>query len=68
MTLGIIGVGRIGGRVIRRTKSFGSPRLLLNDIDASKRSDLVDFKLEWVSKEKIYKETHTIRLLFIDGN
>ena len=62
VTLGIIGVGRIGGRVIRRTKSFGSPRLLLNDIDNSKRPDLIDFKLNWVSKEKIYEEADIISI------
>ena len=62
LTLGIIGVGRIGGRVIRRTKSFGSPRLLLNDIDNSKRPDLIDFKLDWVSKEKIYDEADIISI------
>ena len=32
VTLGIIGVGRIGGRVLRRTKPFGTPKLLVNDI------------------------------------
>ena len=62
VTLGIIGVGRIGGRVIRRTKSFGSPRLLVNDIDNSKRPDLIDFKLNWVSKEKIYEEADIISI------
>ena len=50
VTLGIIGVGRIGSRVIRRTKPFGTPRLLVNDINPSRRSDLLDFKLDWVSK------------------
>jgi len=59
ITLGIIGVGRIGGRVIRRTKPFGSPRLLVNDIDPSKQSNM-DFKLEWVSKQKIYEEADII--------
>ena len=55
ITIGIIGVGRIGSRVIRRTKPFGTPRLLVNDIDPSKAENL-DFKLEWVSKQKIYSE------------
>lgn len=59
VTIGIIGVGRIGSRVIRRTKPFGTPRFLVNDIDLSKRSNL-DFKLEWVSKEEIYKEADII--------
>jgi D-3-phosphoglycerate dehydrogenase / 2-oxoglutarate reductase len=59
ITLGVIGLGRIGSRVIRRTKPFGTPRLLVNDIDPSKGSDM-DFKLEWSSKEKIYKEADII--------
>jgi D-3-phosphoglycerate dehydrogenase / 2-oxoglutarate reductase len=59
ITLGVIGVGRIGSRVIRRTKPFGSPRLLVNDIDPSKAENL-DFKLEWVSKQKIYSEADII--------
>mgnify|MGYP001166793350 FL=1 len=62
VTIGIIGVGRIGSRVIRRTKPFGTPRLLVNDINLSKRSDLIDFKLDWVSKEKIYKEADIISI------
>jgi len=61
ITMGIIGVGRIGSRVIRRTKPFGTPKILVNDIDLSYRSSL-DFKLEWVSKEKIYKEADIICL------
>jgi len=59
ITLGIIGVGRIGGRVIRRTKPFGSPRFLVNDIDPGKQSNM-DFKLEWVSKQKIYEEADIV--------
>lgn len=59
ITLGIIGVGRIGSRVIRRTKPFGTPRFLVNDIDPSKGSDM-DFKLEWTSKQNIYKEADII--------
>jgi D-3-phosphoglycerate dehydrogenase / 2-oxoglutarate reductase len=62
VTLGIIGLGRIGGRVLRRTKPFGTPRLLVNDIDHSKRSELLDFKLDWVSKEKIYEEADIITI------
>jgi len=62
VTIGIIGVGRIGSRVIRRTKPFGSPRVLVNDINPSRKSDLADFKLEWVSKEKIYKEADIISI------
>ena len=38
VTIGIIGVGRIGARVLRRIHGFGSPRVLVNDIKP-------DFKL-----------------------
>ena len=31
VTIGIIGVGRIGTRVLNRLQSFGTPKLLLND-------------------------------------
>ena len=31
VTIGIIGVGRIGSRVLRRISSFGSPEILAND-------------------------------------
>ena len=59
ITLGVIGVGRIGSRVIRRTKPFGSPRLLVNDINPTKQSNM-DFKLEWVSKQTIYEDADII--------
>ena len=32
VTIGIIGAGRIGGRVLRRLAAFGSPRVVVNDI------------------------------------
>jgi len=61
ITLGIIGVGRIGGRVLRRIKPFGTPRILANDImpdDGLSR----EFKLEWVTKEAIYSQADVITL------
>ena len=61
ITLGIIGVGRIGSRVIRRTKPFGTPRILVDDIDTSYRSNL-DYKIEWTSKEEIYKVADIVTL------
>jgi len=60
-TIGIIGLGRIGTRVLNRLKAFGTPRLLVNDL--SPNSDLErKFKLEWVDKETIYKESDVISL------
>ncbi|MDB9976111.1 phosphoglycerate dehydrogenase [Candidatus Thioglobus sp.] len=60
-TIGVIGLGRIGSRVLNRLAVFGTPRLLVNDISPS--NDLSNkFKLEWVDKETIYKESDAISL------
>ncbi len=61
VTIGVIGLGRIGVRVLNRLQSFGSPRLLVNDI----KPDLDlnhQFKLEWATKEQIYSEADVIAL------
>jgi D-3-phosphoglycerate dehydrogenase len=61
ITIGIIGVGRIGGRVLRRLAAFGSPRVLVNDINP--KYNVADkLKLEWVDKETIYSEADLISL------
>lgn len=61
VTIGIIGVGRIGKRILNRISAFGTPRLLLNDIAPDPEIDR-RFKVEWVSKETIYKEADVISL------
>ncbi len=61
ITIGIIGVGRIGGRVLRRLSSFGSPRVLVNDLH-SDRNIAPDLKLEWVGKDEIYRKADLISL------
>jgi D-3-phosphoglycerate dehydrogenase / 2-oxoglutarate reductase len=61
VTIGIIGAGRIGGRVLRRLAAFGSPRILVNDIKQSK--NIADkLKLEWVDKEMIFQEADVISI------
>jgi len=61
VTVGIIGAGRIGGRVYRHLEAFGTPRILLNDIHPN--HDLYNgSKLEWVEKEEIYREADIITL------
>jgi D-3-phosphoglycerate dehydrogenase len=61
VTIGIIGTGRIGGRVLRRLQAFGTPRILVNDIRPDKNI-APDLKLEWVGKEEIYRQADLISL------
>jgi D-3-phosphoglycerate dehydrogenase len=61
ITIGIIGVGRIGGRVLRRLSNFGTPRVLVNDITPD-RKVADNLKLEWVDKETIFREADLISL------
>ena len=59
MTIGILGTGRIGSRVIRRLSAFGSPRILVNSLE---RDDSIapNVKLEWVGKDYIYQNSDLI--------
>ena len=61
VTIGIIGVGRIGGRVLRRIAGLGTPIVLVNDIRPDK--DVVpELKLEWVGKDEIFRQADLISL------
>ena len=61
VTVGIIGVGRIGTHLLRLMSGFGKIKILVNDISPNTELDR-EFKLDWVSKEKIYKEADVITL------
>jgi len=61
VTIGIVGVGRVGTRVLRRTKGFGTPKLLVNDLMPNLELNR-EFKLEWVTKSEIYEEADIISL------
>ncbi|MDP1773832.1 MAG: phosphoglycerate dehydrogenase [Methylobacter sp.] len=61
VTIGIIGAGRIGGRVLRRLAGFGSPRILVNDIQPNPKI-APELKLEWVGKDEIYRHADIISL------
>jgi D-3-phosphoglycerate dehydrogenase len=61
VTIGIIGVGRIGGRVLRRLAGFGTPRILVNDIHPDLKV-APELKLEWVGKEEIFRQADVISL------
>lgn len=60
-TVGLIGVGRIGKRVIHHLSGFAPKRILVNDLVPD-----VDFghqyNLEWADKETIYREADIISL------
>ena len=61
VTVGIIGTGRIGARVLRRIPAFGTPRVLVNDLKPDLKL-VPELKLEWVSKEDIYRNADVISL------
>lgn len=61
VTVGIIGAGRIGGRVLRRIAGFGTPRVLVNDIRPNQKV-APELKLEWVDKDEIYRQADLISL------
>jgi D-3-phosphoglycerate dehydrogenase len=61
VTVGIIGTGRIGARVLRRIPAFGSPRVLVNDLKPNLKL-VPELKLEWVDKEEIYRSADVISL------
>ncbi len=61
VTIGIIGTGRIGTRVLRRLAAFGTPRVLVNDLRPDQKL-VPELKLEWVGKEEIYRQADVISL------
>lgn len=61
VTIGVIGVGRIGRRVLSRLSSFGTPRVLVNDLLPDTKV-VPELKLEWVDKSTILREADVISL------
>ena len=61
VTIGVIGLGRIGTSVLHHLRGFGTPKLLLNDTMPNHEIDR-QFKVEWVTKEEIYKQADVITL------
>ena len=61
LKVGIIGVGRIGAKVINHLQGFNCKKILVNDIDEDKVYP--DFEnVEFAEKEKIYREADIISL------
>ena len=61
MTVGVIGLGRIGRGVLRHLQGFGSPTILVNDIEPDPSLD-EQFDLQWASKDEIYQKADIISL------
>lgn len=61
ITVGIIGVGRIGTRVLRRMRGFGTPKIMVNDMLPNLELNR-EFKLNWASKTDIYREADLISI------
>jgi len=60
VTIGIIGAGRIGTKVLNILSSFGKLKLLVNDLSPRHFDYCADIK--WVEKEVIYREADLVTL------
>ncbi len=60
VTIGLIGVGRVGVRVINHLQGFDSPKILANDVSESVKK--LELPVEWVEKERVFKEADVITL------
>ena len=61
LKIGIIGLGRIGIRVLRRLRAFGTPVIYANDIIPNTSMER-EYKIIWATKEEIYKNCDLISL------
>ena len=61
ITIGIIGFGRIGKRVIRHLSGFNCKRVMVNDLLTNQQID-DHVEVEWQDKETIYREADLISL------
>jgi D-3-phosphoglycerate dehydrogenase / 2-oxoglutarate reductase len=54
VTIGIIGMGRIGTSVLKHLQGFDSPKIFVNDVIQNKILEK-KYNIEWVDKKTIYK-------------
>mgnify|MGYP000751150060 CR=1 FL=1 len=59
VTIGIIGVGRIGTGVLHHLRGFDTNQILVNDISPNTTLNN-EINIEWVDKNKIFKEADII--------
>ena len=61
ITVGIIGMGRIGTHLLRCISGFDTLQVLANDLVPNDELSR-EFNLKWVTKEQVYKEADIISL------
>jgi len=61
ISIGIVGLGRIGSRVLQALSGFGVKMVLANDLDRTKVPP-PGMKVEWVEKQILYREADLISL------
>jgi D-3-phosphoglycerate dehydrogenase len=59
VTVGIIGMGRIGTGVLARLQGFGVPRVMVNDIRPNRNLETA-YRFEWSGKEAILREADVV--------
>lgn len=62
VTIGVIGLGRIGGRLLNLLADLHHPRVLINDIEPTLVSRYEDLNFVAVEKDVIYREADVITL------
>ena len=60
ITIGVIGVGRIGIGVIEHLQGFGSPKILANDVSDVPHE--LNLPVHWVDKDEILKKSDIVTL------
>ena len=61
VTVGIIGVGRIGKRVVQHLANFETSRILANDVNMPKREARLP-NVEWVDKEFLFRNSDIVSI------
>jgi D-3-phosphoglycerate dehydrogenase / 2-oxoglutarate reductase len=62
VTVGIIGVGRIGAGVLQHLKCLGSPKILLNDTNPNFDLNEKFNNIEWTDKSTIFQQADLISI------
>jgi len=60
-SIGIVGVGRIGSRVLQHLAGFQPRRIMVNDL-SPKSVPASNLDIEWESKQEIYKQADIVSL------